>query len=313
MDLSVIIPIYNVEQHLNRCLKSVSCLRVPHCEIILVDDASTDGSAHIARSWENTDSRFKLITHPHNRGLSAARNTGIDHAQGEWIAFIDSDDYLAAATLERNLRLARLYPQAQVIEFPISMHHGSNHSSLYIPGNDTLQSFSQWVHRRGYRYCYAWNKLYKRSLWHEIRFPEGRIFEDIYTIPAIIRQARYIVSSRRGLYYYCHHDGSISHRTDAYTVEQYLLAQLSLYTLLMQDSTLMSRQEQHDLYLRLCDAQIVSLQQGGSFIIPLHTISLRHALGQHRPLPYRVKALLLALLGKHYCPFFALFRKLMQK
>lgn len=100
--VTVVIPIYNVEKYLNRCIESVAGQTYKNLEIILVDDESPDNCPRICEDWKNRDNRIKVI-HKKNGGLGYARNIGIDCATGEYICFVDSDDYIAADMVEKNI------------------------------------------------------------------------------------------------------------------------------------------------------------------------------------------------------------------
>ena len=119
--------------------------------------------------------------------------------------------------------------------------------------------------RKGYIHSYAWNKIYKRSLWKSLRFPEGRWYEDVFTIPAVLRQARYILRSDKGLYYYCSRQGSISNTFCDKGINDLLQANLTLYRTLS-DNTNLNDKDLDDAYLHLCDHQIIRIQFGLSLI-----------------------------------------------
>ena len=207
MKLSIIIPVYRVETYLDFCLKSIVQQNVDDCEVILVNDGSPDRSGDICDEWCRKNRNFQVIHCAQNKGLSAARNKGIEKAHGEYITFIDSDDYLSPNTLKSNLELLEKAPDVDVLEYPVCVEHGAESSYHYVPGKGEVVSFPEWMTRKGYMHSYAWNKLYRRTLWEKKRFPEGKLFEDVYTIPFILQQAGHILRSNRGLYYYCNRKG----------------------------------------------------------------------------------------------------------
>ena len=186
--ISVVVPIYDVERHLDACLRSVAAQTYGDLEVVMVDDGSPDGSAAIAAGYEERDRRFRLVSRP-NGGLSRARNTGIDHASGEFLVFLDSDDVLPPRAYERLigaldetgsdfatgnvLRLSSLgTAQAPFLAKAFARTRLRTHVTRFRP----LLADR----------C-AWNKLWRRSFWeeHEFRFPDGRIHEDIpVTVPA---------------------------------------------------------------------------------------------------------------------------------
>lgn len=137
MKTSLIIPVYNVRNCLNECLKSVLRQAVDDLEVILVDDGSTDGSGAFCDVWA-ADKPFVTVIHQTNGGLSAARNTGLDHATGDLIAFLDSDDRLGEGTLRDNLRYFADCPTLDLVEFPVREHEGS-------PSEHLLTFDPRWV------------------------------------------------------------------------------------------------------------------------------------------------------------------------
>ena len=312
MKLSIIIPVYRVETYLDFCLKSSVQQNVDDCEVILVNDGSPDRSGDICDEWCRKNRNFQVIHCAQNKGLSAARNKGIEKAHGEYITFIDSDDYLSPNTLKSNLELLEKAPDVDVLEYPVCVEHGAESSYHYVPGKGEVVSFPEWMTRKGYMHSYAWNKLYRRTLWEKKRFPEGKLFEDVYTIPFILQQAGHILRSNRGLYYYCNRKGSISHTVTPRGIEDLLQAHLQLYRNVSAHPDIPEK-ALDDLYLCLCNPQIVSLQMGGSLCIPDRKIPLHRALFTRRPANYHLKAILKSLSGKKYCKLMAQTRKMLRK
>lgn len=312
MKLSIIIPVYKVEAHLDYCLRSVCRQEPEDCEIILVDDCSPDRCGTLCDEWAGKDARIRVIHHTRNRGLSMARNSGIDMAQGEYITFIDSDDYLAPGTLAANVRLLDAHKEADVAEYPVCVYHGTPESYRYRPGHDEVITFIDWIKRKGYKHSYAWNKIYRRELWQDMHFPEGKLFEDMYTIPYILQKARGILCSSRGMYFYCSHHDTISKTVSQTGVKDLLDATLHLYDTLV-GSPELTKTEKDELYLTLCNQQIVYLQHGGGHCIPQRRIPFRRALFTRRPTHARIKAVIKSLCGERYCNTVARARKLLRK
>ena len=212
--LSVIIPVYDSLSTLNRCVESVLSQNVDGMEVILVDDGSADGSAALCDSIAAQNESVRVIHRP-NGGLSAARNTGIEAAQGEWISFVDSDDALAPGTLNGNLEYARQLPDTDLVEFPVTVGYGSARSFNFdFKPVDTVsdQVFAYWIQSGGYNHCFACHKLFRATLFSTIRFPEGESFEDAAVCPDIIRLCRTVRYSDIGRYLYYKSEGSITHR-----------------------------------------------------------------------------------------------------
>jgi len=208
--LSVTVPVFNSAGTLERCVKSIMAQNVSDIEIILVDDGSTDGSSALCDRLASAHDRIRVI-HRENGGLSAARNTGIQASAGQLIAFVDSDDELAPDTLGPNLEL--MSDEIDLVEFPVAVHYGApnlynlHFKPITISGN---MVFPHWIMTGGYTHCYAWNKIYRATLFNDIRFPEKETFEDAAICPRIIRQCRAVTYSDRGSYLYYSSGGSIT-------------------------------------------------------------------------------------------------------
>lgn len=208
--LSVIVPVFNTVGTLKRCTDSILSQQVDDLELILVDDGSTDASPALCDELSGADARVRVIHRP-NGGLSAARNSGIEVATGTWIAFADSDDELLPDTLNANLELA--IDDVDLVEFPVSVHYGAPNSYELDFAPRTVSGdyvFRHWIKSGGYNHCYAWNKIYRATLFEGIRFPEGENFEDAAICPSIIRKCRAVTYSDRGRYLYYSSSGSIT-------------------------------------------------------------------------------------------------------
>ncbi|MFC2449375.1 MAG: glycosyltransferase family 2 protein, partial [Prevotella denticola] len=210
MKLSIIIPIYNVEDTLRRCLESVLKQMDDRMEVIIVDDGSTDTSGQIAEQMtaERTDCR---LIHQANKGLSAARNTGIEAATGEYITFADSDDFVAKGTYTALLAMLAEHPAYDILEYPVMVHYGCPAKQHLLTFHDTVvESVRDYWLSGGHLHTYACNKLYRRELFADIRFPEGKAFEDVYTYPLLLQRAKVVATTSVGRYYYCHNDRGIT-------------------------------------------------------------------------------------------------------
>lgn len=183
--ISVIIPVYNVEKYLHRCLDSVIAQTYQNLEIICVDDGSIDESGRICDQYAVRDARIKVI-HQENQGLSAARNRGLDVAEGEYIAFVDSDDYILEGMYKKMLdKLLDYSVDLCVCQWQYEFSDGrqvvkKKNIDPTIYGCKTSLEFARFLYRGNYEngvVVAAWNKLYRRALLDKIRF-EGRIHED---------------------------------------------------------------------------------------------------------------------------------------
>lgn len=210
--VSVIIPIYNVELYLRRCLDSVLAQTYQNLEIILVDDGSPDRCGEICDEYAKADSRVRVI-HQTNQGLSAARNAGIDVATGSFLAFIDSDDYVEERMIEVLLDNLRTY-QAQIS----SCEHVDVYEGRPVPEAGLENSICELTPEQALAKflistkvdVITWNKLYERKLFSDIRFPVGKLYEDHFTTYRLLDRARKIVHTQAQFYYYCKRCASIS-------------------------------------------------------------------------------------------------------
>lgn len=210
--ISVILPIYNVEKVLRRSVDSVLAQTYGNIEVILVDDGSPDGCPEICDEYAKKDLRVRVI-HQQNGGLSSARNRGIDESMGEFIAFVDSDDYVANDYIEF------LYDLLSKNDADVSscgaavLNFNGRLNDPYIDKTVRLMSSSEALERMCYNdgfYVTAWDKLYKRELFDDIRFPVGKLYEDTGTIYRIIDKAVRIVSCCNVKYYYVLAEQSIT-------------------------------------------------------------------------------------------------------
>ncbi len=202
MKLSIVIPVYQVKYTLSRCVESVLNQSFSDYEMILVDDGSTDGSEQICDDYALADSRIKVI-HQENKGLSSARNAGLVAASGTYITFIDSDDYIGDNTLSILMTRLEAHPDYDILEYPVMWHHDTPEQRLLKFGVKTYDDMkSYWIDGKAYQHTYAWNKIYIRRLFDNVRFPDGKLFEDAHTLPRLLKNARLVATTEEGIYYY---------------------------------------------------------------------------------------------------------------
>ena len=205
--LSVIIPVYRVEATMNRCIESVVGQTFSDMEIILVDDGSPDGCPAMCDAWAGKDGRISVI-HKENGGLSDARNAALDVAQGEYVTFVDSDDYLAPDTYEEVMVWVE---GNDITEYPLFRHYGSQWQQEVRFGSHVYDNAEDyWLRGRAYEHSYACNKVYRRELFADVRFPKGKVFEDMATLPRLLDHARRIATVDSGMYYYCYNGQGIT-------------------------------------------------------------------------------------------------------
>lgn len=306
MRLSVVIPVYKVEAFLRKCVDSVATQGVDDIEIILVDDCSPDASGAICDELAKADSRVRVVHRQQNGGLSAARNSGIDSATGDLLTFVDSDDFLAPDTYQPCLRLLES-TGADCVEYPVMKRYGTASPQFYNPadGGERVETFDDWFRRQGFIHSYAWNKIYRRQLWGDARFPEGHNFEDVYTVPYVLRRSRGIAVSGKGLYYYCSYNANaitqnptVGNQRDLFDANKQLFCYMR-WECGCDDSLL------YDCFMELLNRKIDLLKAGGDGQLPEYGVEWRWLM-RSQPLRQRVKCLLWLALGER--GFFKLFR-----
>lgn len=242
--ISVVIPVYNVEKFLPRCLDSVLSQTFDDFEVICVNDGSPDNSEKILKQYENKDKRIKVFK-KENGGLSDARNFGISKARGDYIFFLDSDDFIHKQTLEITYYLAqknrtdivsfRKYTGLrtkllikQKLGMDINNVRPSNINKIYDLNkirykniNDAIAYCTERSHRKKYwqiKHCYVWRNLYKRELIKDIPFIKGIIMEDLPWWLSVLLKKPSITITKLPLYYYIPNLNSILASTKNLTI-----------------------------------------------------------------------------------------------
>lgn len=219
MRLSVIIPVYCVENTLDRCVESVLNQHVEGgMEVILVDDGSPDKSPLLCDRWAEKDDRIHVI-HKQNGGLSDARNAGIEKATGDYITFVDSDDYIAEDTYPPLLRQLTIHPEYDIIEYPIAHR-------LPLTNHEYHDMSDYWLGCKAYLHTFAWNKVYRRALFNHIRYPQGKVFEDVYILPLLLQQVKVLATTSTGCYHYMYNPQGITATADGTALTMLLDAHL---------------------------------------------------------------------------------------
>lgn len=223
----IIVPAYNVEPYLKKCLDSIQNQTYKNLEVILIDDGSSDGTSNICDLYVNKDKRFKVI-HKENQGLSLARNSGLDVMSGEYVTFVDSDDYIHPRLVEDCVQAVEENDADIVIFNIIDVKNGRENlremNPHYLSG--TNQIFEGII--RDTIPSYVWNKFYKAALWDRVRFMPNTAFEDLLVMPQIFRSVRESYFLNKGLYYY-NNDNSGSISRNISPISKYGLFQ-SFYT-----------------------------------------------------------------------------------
>ena len=225
--ISIIVPVYNVEEYLKECIDSILNQTYKNLEIILVNDGSTDKSGSICEDYAKVDSRIKVV-HKKNGGLSDARNLGLDRALGEYVIFIDSDDYIDQRMCEILLNYANKYSvdivscnfkrvfENNIIEFNVPLFK----EKIKIFTNDEV--LEKYFLTLAPEIFATWNKLYKKSLFftdEKIRFPVNRLHEDIATTYRLYAESKKVVLLNELLYNYRQRSNSIMKKISHKNIE----------------------------------------------------------------------------------------------
>ncbi len=214
--ISVIVPIFKVEEYLPLCLDSLCRQSLKNIEILLIDDASPDRCSEICEEYAAKDTRFKVFHHTENRGLSAARNTGIDNTSCDYLMFVDSDDWVDEDFCKDAYDCAKRN-NADLVMFG---YQYNRKKGIRNDKKDLTNTVSEGPRTREEAInlsfsafgMVAWNKLYRKDLFEDIRYPEGQIFEDTATSYKLIWKATRIYCMNKKLYYRFLRPGSITMR-----------------------------------------------------------------------------------------------------
>jgi len=209
--VSIIVPVYNVAEYLDNCIKSITVQTYNNLEIILVNDGSTDNSPRICLEHQKNDSRIRVID-KNNGGLSEARNFGIDIAKGRFLSFVDSDDYIHPEMIEKMVS-TMVTKNADIAVFGHFIVSGEDISEVRNNGStyvyDTTEALSKILIDEEIN-SFAWDKLYKKELFTNLRYPVGRIFEDTAFTYKVFERAKKVVQTNDAYYYYIRRKNSLS-------------------------------------------------------------------------------------------------------
>ncbi|MBP3871354.1 MAG: glycosyltransferase family 2 protein [Faecalicoccus sp.] len=226
--VSVIVPVYNVQEYLTQCLESIVSQSYGNLDIVLIDDGSTDSSGLICDSYAKNN-KIRVF-HTENNGLSSARNYGINNAKGQFITFIDSDDWVESNLVELLLRAA-ISNNAEVVSAQIYKDYIGNTTYL-MTKTETEKNFCGHeilnAYEKGLFPDFAWNKLYRSDIFNQIRFPEGRNHEDCAVtwkiIIKLVEEEKQLTVIPEYLYHYRMRKNGISHTFSFKNIEDYWIA-----------------------------------------------------------------------------------------
>ena len=208
--VSVIIPIYNVESYLERCVDSILSQTYRNLEVILVDDGSTDCCGEMCDCFAEKDDRIRVI-HKKNGGLSDARNVALDICTGEYISFVDSDDYVSSDFIETLYHAIQKHKTKLAICGIMKFDGFGKFTVDYAPSNVEESVSGSKMAETVWRPA-AWNKLYHRSLFQGIRYPVGKLYEDLFIYHDILAQVDSIAFTGKISYYYFDRQDSIMNK-----------------------------------------------------------------------------------------------------
>lgn len=211
--ISIIVPVYNVEEYLDKCVESIVDQTYKNLEIILVDDGATDNSGKLCDEWAKKDDRIRVV-HKENGGLSSARNAGLDIATGDYIGFVDSDDYISSVMYERLLKIINEH-DADIACCGVIRYTNAEYIPTLINNlkevtydMDKLDFYTDCVTQRNTGGLGVCNKLYRRSAFVGMRFKEGIYVEDYYFLPELVeRMNKAVMWSFPGYFYFLRNGG----------------------------------------------------------------------------------------------------------
>lgn len=290
--LSIIIPVYRVEQTLDRCVRSVLCCERRDIEVLLVDDGSPDSCGTLCDRWATRDGRVRVL-HKRNGGLSDARNAGIEASHGDLLMFVDSDDELAPGTIEAAMKTMEEDEACDIAEFGVlrvsrssddkeeracskPVDGSCSNKPLFLEGELVFdpQTVSEthyadmrlyWLRTRAYTHSYAWNKIYRRWLFQDVRYPVGRVFEDMFTLPQLLLRAKRLRIIPHGCYiYHINSSGITAHADhDASMTAMLLTASMEAWRVLDIDNAPRAERKLQDLYyMHILNVQITTYLLG---------------------------------------------------
>ena len=211
--ISIIVPVYKVEQYLKRCVDSLINQTYKNVEIILVDDGSPDKCPQICDNYAKKDSRVKVI-HKKNGGLSDARNVGLDNAIGKYISFVDSDDWVEVDFIENLYKNAKKEnADISIIGYTLVWDDGrkkrfSRDNRYYVFDRETAVRELLLQRKFG---CMVCQKMYKKKIFDTVRFPIGKLYEDVaISLPTFLQAKKVVVSSKSGYNYFQRNDSIVN-------------------------------------------------------------------------------------------------------
>lgn len=225
--LSIIVPVYRAEHTLERCLRSIVSQSFSDWEAILVDDGSPDASGELCDQWSATDERIRVL-HQSNRGVAEARNAAIEIARGDYLTFVDSDDYLEPDLYGPLMQQLSADSSVGMLEYSLRKVGGSaQDTSLSLSDASYDSVWDYWHSTLGWNHGYSCNKIFRRDMLSDLRFSAVPMGEDMVLVARILsrHQPKVVTSSQMG-YNYVMLEDSASHKVNRRMVGYLLLAEL---------------------------------------------------------------------------------------
>lgn len=252
MKISVIVPVYKVEKYIEKCIQSLLDQTYTNFEALIVDDGSPDQSISIAKKLVGNDPRFVFLE-KENGGLSSARNYGLDHATGEYIYFLDSDDYITNNAFEKCISYFKNDPSIDIVIFGINWVTTTGKTiKRTLPNLDNYYQKNDILLTLGSILYSVWSKMYKAELWREKRFIEGIIYEDKEITPSILYKNKIIMIDDY-LYNYTQRAGSIMNSYNEVSLKSMLTIYKS-YKKLLKDKKIYTKYKKYykKSYINFC-------------------------------------------------------------
>lgn len=222
--LSVIVPVFNVESFIEDCITSLLRQEYQDIEILLIDDGSTDVSGKICDQFQKTDARLHVY-HTKNFGVGHARNLGIEKAKGDYITFVDPDDYVSPDIYKANIDLLETDESIDIVQVPLACKRMQQKT---IEGRTNL--FDMWILHNKIITNYFWDKIFRRQIFEDLHFPINMRYEDRFLFSDVLCRINKVYISDIGNYHYRSHPGQLTKRSDIRLIQDMIKANLHTLT-----------------------------------------------------------------------------------
>lgn len=214
--VSIIVPVYKVEQYLPKCIESIIHQTYKNIEILLIDDGSPDTCPKICDEYAKQDKRIQVF-HRENSGVSSARNFGLEKATGDWVCFIDSDDYVCLNYVEHFMEVAKRTDAKIICASYLEIEEGQDEDNILEIGQDKISVLNKeealYLLLCDKLRSYPWNKIFARELWDDIKWNEDyKVYEDCMTLYLLFSKCDEIAISRKKTYRYLQRSSSVLHQ-----------------------------------------------------------------------------------------------------